>query len=102
MTRFLISALYPTVLLPLYLNWARRQAEKQIDKMQDAAFNTPGAEAPIPPAVIVVGAAGLVGHVFLGRAVLKLSLGRTLLSLAAGAALGSLIGFVRLSGRRQP
>jgi hypothetical protein len=62
MLRLLIAIAYPTLLLPLYLEWSRRQAEAQIDKMQRAVFNTPGSEAPVPPLVIAVGALLMVGY----------------------------------------
>jgi hypothetical protein len=56
MLRLLITLGYPIVLVPFYLEWSRRQAEGQIDKMQAAVFNTPGAEAPVPSSVVVGGA----------------------------------------------
>ena len=62
MLRLLIAFAYPILLIPLYLDWSRRQAESQIDKMQAAVFNTPGAESPVPPTVMVAGALLLVGY----------------------------------------
>jgi hypothetical protein len=62
MLRFFITLAYPILLIPLYLDWSRRQAESQIDKMQRAVFNSPGTEAPVPPPVIMGGAALLVGY----------------------------------------
>ena len=62
MFRFLIAFAYPIFLIPLYLDWSRRQAESQIDKMQAAVFNTPGTEAPLPPVVMAAGALLLVGY----------------------------------------
>jgi hypothetical protein len=62
MLRLLIALAYPVYLVPLYLAWSRRQAEDQIDKMQRAAFNTPGMEAPVPPPVLVGGAALIIGY----------------------------------------
>lgn len=62
MLRFLITLAYPIFLIPLYLDWSRRQVEGQIDKMQRAVFNTPGAETPVPPLVIIVGMMLLAGY----------------------------------------
>lgn len=59
--RLFIALAYPILLIPLYLDWSRRQAESQIDKMQQSVFNSPGAEAPVPPAVILGGAGLLIG-----------------------------------------
>jgi len=62
MLRLLIALGYPILLVPLYLDWSRRQAESQIDKMQRSVFNSPGTEAPVPPPVIVGGALLLLGY----------------------------------------
>lgn len=62
MLRLLIALGYPIFFIPLYLEWSRRQAENQIDKMQRSVFNSPGVEAPVPPPVIVGGALLLVGY----------------------------------------
>lgn len=59
--RLFIALAYPIFLVPLYLDWSRRQAESQIDKMQRSVFNSPGAEAPVPPPVILGGVGLLVG-----------------------------------------
>lgn len=62
MLRYLIALGYPILLVPLYLDWSRRQTESQIDKMQRSVFNSPGTEAPVPPPVIVGGALLLLGY----------------------------------------
>ena len=62
MLRFLVTFAYPIFLIPLYLDWSRRQAEGQIDKMQRSVFNSPGMEAPVPPPVLVGGALLLMGY----------------------------------------
>jgi hypothetical protein len=62
MLRFLVTFAYPIFLIPLYLDWSRRQAEGQIDKMQRSVFNSPGMEAPVPPTVLVGGALLLMGY----------------------------------------
>ena len=84
MFRFLLSTLYTIVFLPLYVGWAAQQAEQQIDKMQEAAFNTPGAEAPIPPPVILGGAVVFAGHMLVGHFLLKLKGWQTWLALLFG------------------
>ena len=66
MFRFIIHTLYLLMLLPVFLKWASQQAEQQIDKMQEAAFNTPGAESPVPPMVMLGGVALLASHFFVG------------------------------------
>jgi hypothetical protein len=62
MLRLFVALAYPIFLIPLYLDWSRRQAESQIDKMQRSVFNSPGMEAPVPPPVVVGGALLLVGY----------------------------------------
>ena len=53
--------------MPFYVRWGMEQAEQQIDKMQENAFNTPGAEAPITPVVAMSGGLLLGGHLLLAR-----------------------------------
>jgi hypothetical protein len=67
MLRLLITLGYPIFLIPLYLDWSRRQAEDQIDKMQRAVFNSPGAEAPVPPTVVFGGALLMLGYLGVTR-----------------------------------
>lgn len=67
MFRWLFAFAYPIFVTPLYLEWSRRQTEDQIDKMQAAAFNTPGMAAPVPPPVIVGGVLLLAGYWLLTR-----------------------------------
>ena len=67
MFRLLAVLTYPIFVIPLYLDWSRRQAEGQIDKMQRSVFNSPGMEAPVPPPVLVVGALLMVGYWLLTR-----------------------------------
>ena len=61
MLRWLFAFAYPIFLTPFYLEWSRGQTEGQIDKMQAAAFNTPGTESPVPAPVLVGGAGLLIG-----------------------------------------
>ncbi len=62
MLRLLLTFAYPILLLPIYLAWSFDQAEAQIDKMQRAVFNTPGAESPVPTPVVLAGASLLGGY----------------------------------------
>ncbi len=87
MLRFLFGALYPAFVLPPFLRWGRSQVEGQIDKMQQAVFNTPGAEAPVPPAAIVGGAGLAVGY-FLYARLLRLGFVRAAAALLLGGAAG--------------
>jgi hypothetical protein len=73
MIKFLIGILYLTFSTPLYLGWARQRTDQQISKMQQAAFNTPGAEAPITPDVLLGGLALLWSHFIFGQKVLRMS-----------------------------
>ena len=67
MLRFLLCLVYPILLIPLYLDWSRQQAEAQIDKMQRAVFNSPGAAAPVPPWVLVIGVGLMAGYLLVGK-----------------------------------
>jgi hypothetical protein len=98
MRRFVVAVLYPTLLLPLYLAWSRGQAERQIDKMQRAVFNTPGAESPLPPAVIVGGVGLLGGYGLLTQGVGVRGWPR-LLALVVGVPLGIALFLLRPAGR---
>ncbi len=98
MIRFLICLLYPLLLTPIYLTWGRDQAETQIDKMQQAVFNTPGSEAPIPPAVIVGGIGLLAGYGLLGW-MLRLPGWARFVGLLLGLPLGVAVYLVR---QREP
>ena len=90
MLKFLLSSLYLAALLPMYLVWSREQVERQIDKMQEAVFNSPGAEAPITPAIVVGGITLLTSHMVIARRGLQLSLTASLISMLTGGAAGYL------------
>jgi hypothetical protein len=98
--RLFVVLAYPILLIPLYLDWSRRQAESQIDKMQRSVFNSPGAEAPVPPPVLL-GGVGLL----LGFGLLTKLLGVQGWVRAAGLLLGAPIGVAifmqRQVGRKQ-
>lgn len=96
--RFLISALYSALLTPIYLLWAQQQADAQIDKMQEAAFNTPGAESAVTPAMALGGAGVLASQLFVGRALLRLSGVQSIASLLLGSSVGAIIFWKQLRG----
>lgn len=98
--RFLLSLAYPILITPVYLDWSRRQAEQQIDKMQEAVFNTPGAEAPLPPAVIVAGLGVTAGYGLWSK-LLGMGRGWGLLALILGMPVGVAIFALRQAERRR-
>lgn len=84
------SILYLTALLPLYLQWSKQQAERQIDKMQEAVFNSPGAESPVTPAVVAGGVTLLSSHFVIARKGLNLDNEEALATMFLGGVLGFL------------
>lgn len=92
--RFLINTLLTALCVPIFLGWGKEQADAQITKMQEAAFNTPGAESPLPVAVAAAGFGLVVGHFLLGR-LLGVSRGGRLLSLLLAGATGGYLFQVR-------
>ncbi len=90
MRKFFFSTLYLAALLPLYLIWSRAQIEGQIDKMQEAVFNSPGAESPVTPPLIIAGITLLTSHMVIARRGLQLSLVAALGSLLLGGTVGFL------------
>jgi hypothetical protein len=67
MLRFLITSAMWAVMLPPFIRWGRAQVEFQIDKMQQAVFNSPGSEAPVPPPVYITGLTLLSLHNLVSR-----------------------------------
>jgi hypothetical protein len=98
MPKFLLSLLYSTVGLSFFWGWAQRRAEGQLDKMQDAVFNTPGAEAPVPPDVLLGGVGLIATHFVFGQKVLKLTGWQTFLSFVLGIGVGTAL-FVQRKGK---
>lgn len=85
--RLATSTTLTALAVPFYLRWSGQQVNQQLDKMQKAVHFTPGAEPPLPPAV-VAGAVGIgIGHFVVGR---LLRLGW--LEAAANLLLGLLLG----------
>ena len=87
--RFWASVLTTLSVIPLWLRWGLDQSEQQIDKMQEAVFNSPGTQAPIPPPVLLATSALLSAHLLLGLTIFRLSFWRTLLSLLLSFAAGT-------------
>ncbi len=96
--RFLTSIALTAVIMVSFLRWAREQSERQIGKMQDAVFNSPGAESPVPPGVIATGIGLLVGQWIVVRKVFRLKTWQTVVSLMVGGLLAA-GALLRLSGR---
>lgn len=87
---FLLSLACNTLLSRLFLGWAQKETDTQIGKMQDAAFDTPGAQSALPPSVLI-GAGGLLaGQWALARRVLRLSGGQAVAALLLGGAIAGL------------
>ena len=97
MLKFTLSTLFTTALLPLFLFWSRAQTEGQIDKMQEAAFNTPGMESPITPPMLAGGVGLMVGHFVVGGWLGQKGW-QAVLSLLAGLGAGTAL-FVQLGKR---
>lgn len=99
--RFLTSIALTAVIMVSFLRWAREQSERQIGKMQDAVFNSPGVESPLPPGVIVAGIGLLVGQWIIVHNIFRLKSWQALLSLLTGGLLG--VGaLLRSPGRSTP
>ncbi len=96
--RFLTSIALTAVIMVSFLRWASEQSERQIGKMQDAVFNSPGAESPVPPGVIATGIGLLVGQWIVVRKVFRLKTWQTVVSLMVGGLLAAGV-LLRFSGR---
>ena len=97
---FLLSLLQALGVTAFFLRWSQGRIERQIDRMQEAAFNTPGAEAPVTPEMLIAGA-GLFGAHLLVGSVLGLRKRYALLSFLLGSAGGVLL-FLFLDRREAP
>lgn len=84
---FLFSLLANLLINRLFLAWAQEETSAAIGRMQDAAFDTPGAQSPLPATVLVGGGALIAGEVLLARWIGRLSGGRALLALLLGGAI---------------
>lgn len=86
--KFLFSVTLAAIATFVYVLWARNKSETQIGKMQLNAYNSPGAESPVPKEVMA-SAMGAVGMLwFLQRKVLRNSILPASLALLLGGAAG--------------
>ncbi len=97
--RFLLHTLLLALLAPSFIAWVRSQSEAQIDKMQKAVFNSPGAEAPLTPVVLASGFGLIAGHVVLGRTLFQLKTWQTVITALLGGAIGVVAYWVRVKGK---
>lgn len=87
---FLFSLFANLLINRFFLAWAKQETSAAIGRMQDAAFDTPGAQSPLPPSVLV-GAGGLLaGQWALARKALRLSGGQSVAALLLGGAIAGL------------
>jgi hypothetical protein len=86
--RFLFGTLLAAVAAYFFGGWALTQSEQQIGKMQLNAYNTPGAESPVPPAVIAAGFSTVGTLWMVQRRLLGMRGPAALLALLAGSAAG--------------
>ena len=100
MFRFLLTTFLTALAVPLYLKWSRDELETQIDKMQAAVHGTPGAEAPVPSAVLLGSAGLLAGHWLVAR-LLGLRSWQTFVSVLAAIAAGFGFYYFGASGDRR-
>jgi hypothetical protein len=88
MFKFLFSVALAAIVTFVYVIWARNKSEGQIGKMQLNAYNSPGAETPVPREVMAsaMGAVGILW--FLQRRILRNSSIPAALALLLGGAAG--------------
>lgn len=86
--RFVAGTVLAAGVTFVFANWAQSQTDGQINKMQLSAYNTPGAEAPIPPAVLAAGMSTLSTLWFVQRKILRQSWGGAGLGVVMGALMG--------------
>lgn len=92
--RFLLGALVTAITTFFYAAWARSESEAQIDKMQLDAYNTPGAQAPVPPHVFATGMTVLTGLWFVLARILRMPTMQRALAVLLGVAGGVAALFV--------
>ena len=95
MIKFLLSTLSTAALLPFFIRWGVGQTNKQLDKMQEDAFDTPGADSPITPPMLLGALGVVVSHFVAGRGLFRLRFWQSIASLLFGAA-GAVVLFVLL------
>ena len=97
--QFWASVLTTLSVIPFWLRWGLDQSERQIDKMQEAVFNSPGSQSPVTPPIILASGVLAGGHLLIGLLFFRLGFWRTLLSFLVSLAAG--IGIFLLFLQRQ-
>lgn len=86
--RFLFGTTIATVVTYFYAAWARSEGEAQLGKMQLSAYNSPGAESPLPPAVTAAGFSVLGALWWALRTILRMPGWQIATAIVLGAAAG--------------
>ena len=86
MIKFLLSTLSTAALLPYFIQWGVGQTNKQLNKMQEDAFDTPGADSPITPPMLLSTMGVIVSHFVAGRGLFRLRFWQSMASLIFGTA----------------
>ncbi len=86
--RFLLAAILSSLTTFFFARWARAESEKQIDSMQLSAYNSPGAEMPVPPHVFAAGMSALTALWFVQGPILRMPLWQRILAVLIGAVAG--------------
>ncbi len=86
--RFVLATAIAAGVTYFYARWARDESEAQLGRMQINAYNTPGAEAPVPPQVAATGFSVLGGTWWALRKVLRLRGATTVFAMLAGVVMG--------------
>lgn len=88
------SLICNTVLSSIFLHWAQQETDAQIGRMQDAAYDTPGAQSPLPASVLVGAGLLAAGQIGLAQRLWRLSGGQALALLLLGAGAAALLRVV--------
>ncbi len=86
--RFLLGTLAAAAAAYFFGGWALTESENQIGKMQLNAYNSPGAESPVPPQVVASGFSLLGTLWMVQRRLLGQSLAGALVALLLGVGAG--------------
>ncbi len=92
--RFLVGTTVVAVVTFFFAAWARRETEAQIGKMQLNAYNTPGADSPVPPQVMATGVSTLGAVWWVQHNILRQKGSGAVFSMLLGAAAGVATLFV--------
>ncbi|MEM7129097.1 MAG: hypothetical protein AAF702_22385 [Chloroflexota bacterium] len=89
--RFLTSSSLFAIALWFFLGWSKKQTEERLDRIQKAAFNTPGVESPLPASVIMVGLGGVGVHFLLAKRLFGLKTFQSIVSVVVGVMVGTVL-----------